>query len=409
MTDKQIENITKANGLVITKLENNKYEVGNFWKQENFTLVFDDDNHLHFLKGLQFPERLSAIYHVKKHKLEFIFGAVRKEENFLQRKIEFVFQGNVYKTYYDSPTQELIKISEAIGKSSNIDRDNESSRNLLGLSHFLEITKENKHILDTFTLVSFFVEGKSIVIENVMDLAKHINFYMGFYDRKSPYIIIHPEQSDDQNNKIPNKSDEPSTIVMNNVNNIALDLLYAARTASSIRLKYIFFYQILEYYAYYHMDSELKRELYKILKNPDIIEKAGYYSSLINEELRTKFQKDDKAKFTDLIKDYVSLKDLSIEFEAYIDTYNSDVEFEGGYVLQGMSIVNTEKKCDESNIFNIIADRLDKIRNVLVHIREKREAQGILPTAKNDKLLSPYLYLIQRIAEVVAIKYDNKD
>lgn len=410
MTDKQIERITKCNGLVIKKLENNKYEVGNFWKQEDFTLEFEEETNLRFLKDLLFPERLSAIYHSKKHKLEFIFGAVKKEEKFLQRKIDFIFHGEVYKTYYDSPSQELINISVALGKSSNIDIDNDSSRNLLGISHFMEVSKENKQILDTFKLVSFFVEGRSALKENViMDLAKHINFYMGFYDRKSPYIIIHPEQDVDQNNKIPNKKESPSTIVMNHVNNIALDLLYAARTASSIRLKYIFYYQILEYYAYYHMDSELKNDLYKILKNPDIIEKAGYYSGLINEELRTKFQKDDKAKFTDLIKDYVSLNDLSDELEVYLDIYNNDIEFEGGYILQGMSITKTSKKCDENNIFYNIADRLDKIRNVLVHIREKREAQGILPTVKNDKLLRPYLFLIQRIAEIVALKYEHRD
>ena len=49
-------------------------------------------------------------------------------------------------------------------------------------------------------------------------------------------------------------------------------------------------------------------------------------------------------------------------------------------------------------------DLLTKIRNVLVHAREKRESKGILPTRHNEAILRRYIPLIRRIAEQLALK-----
>ena len=69
---------------------------------------------------------------------------------------------------------------------------------------------------------------------------------------------------------------------------------------------------------------------------------------------------------------------------------------------------NKDNKKDLDNksteLIRSIVDRVDRIRNVLVHIRESRENKVILPTVKNNRNLTPYLYLIRRLAEYIAIR-----
>jgi hypothetical protein len=57
-------------------------------------------------------------------------------------------------------------------------------------------------------------------------------------------------------------------------------------------------------------------------------------------------------------------------------------------------------------MLSTIRKNIERIRNVLVHLREQRENKVILPTPDNDKKLLPYLYLIKRIAEKIAIQYE---
>ena len=59
----------------------------------------------------------------------------------------------------------------------------------------------------------------------------------------------------------------------------------------------------------------------------------------------------------------------------------------------------------KSQLITSIADRIERIRNVLVHIRESRENKVILPTRTNNRKLIPYMYLVRRIAETVAMRY----
>ena len=57
-------------------------------------------------------------------------------------------------------------------------------------------------------------------------------------------------------------------------------------------------------------------------------------------------------------------------------------------------------------ILNQVRLNIEKIRNVLVHLRESRENKVILPTEHNDQLLTPYLFVLRRIAEKVAMQFE---
>ena len=65
-----------------------------------------------------------------------------------------------------------------------------------------------------------------------------------------------------------------------------------------------------------------------------------------------------------------------------------------------------EKDRLKQELINSIADRIERIRNVLVHIRESRENKVIFPTRNNNRKLLPYLYLVRRMSEIIAMKYN---
>jgi RNA-binding protein YlmH len=58
------------------------------------------------------------------------------------------------------------------------------------------------------------------------------------------------------------------------------------------------------------------------------------------------------------------------------------------------------------NLLSTIRKNIERIRNVLVHLREQRENRVILPTPNNDNKLTPYLFIIKRIAEKMATQFE---
>ena len=249
--------------------------------------------------------------------------------------------------------------------------------------------------------------------EDHIELFKHINFYLSYFDRKSPTILIYDVSSCDQENTaIPCLTSGQNDLFPTNINcskkiwNAPLDLLETARNTSNIRLKYIFYYQVLEYYSYYYLENSMRRNLKNIINSPDILE-FDKYSQKIIEEFRnySKKYKEDITKLENLVEEFCTIDDIKIELENNIDCFINNTLFDGGFSSERIA-KNRDELFKQSELLKMIVRRIDKIRNVLVHARESRENKVISPTSKNSKLLLPYLFLLRRIAEVIAIRYE---
>lgn len=116
-------------------------------------------------------------------------------------------------------------------------------------------------------------------------------------------------------------------------------------------------------------------------------------------------QKDDSIKLEKTITENVSIEDIKNEIEANKEYFATDLEFEGGLkvnkILKDALSIESLKGDD----LILIKKNIEKIRNVLVHLRESRENKVILPTKSNDQQLLPYLFVLRRIAEKVAINF----
>jgi len=412
MDNEHLKKFLLLNKDVEIKEEVEHYNLCNLWYDNTFMCRFEKNTDFTPLDSISLPKELSAIIHKNTSKIEFIYDTILNDDEIKKRKFEFFYKGIKYKGYYDNISESLKLLATGFREIQN--RTDTSYRNLEKIRDFFKQETLPKYIQKYFEKrqpVSFFIEGE-IEKENceLFNLFKHLNFYMVFYDRKTPQILIFDEDQEQMKYKLPcisEKTPFPSTINLKSVDPILLDLLHVAKTTANIRMKYIFYYQVLEYCSYYYLNQDLKRRLNNVIKNPDILEKAESYSRVIIEEFKDYFkQNDDSSKLEKLIIDFCNYDDIKNEIECNWEYFAKNIEFDGGFNLPALIKNKEESENPPKTIMKEVKSNIDKIRNVLVHIRESRENKVIHPSKKNHDLLIPYLYLIRRISEVIAFRYE---
>jgi hypothetical protein len=428
--NKSLEIFKNANTTVEVVEETEHINLNKLWGDNSFMCRFGKTTDFKSIEDIELPYELSAIFHKSEQRLEFIFAPLSDDHHFLKRKTKFYYKGIEFETEFNEPTEALKILSVGFRK---LDSPNDSQyRNLEVFCDFFRTSDQNDQMKNYFKdkkPYSFFVKGDFKKIKNdFVPFCKHLNVYLRFFDRRAPIIAIVNNEPKSESFSIPcytNKSSFPEQINGNSIDPVAIDLLQVAQETGNGRLKYLFYYQVLEYFAYYYLDEELKRKLSNLLKSPDLLHNSSIYTRTIIEELKDySNHTSDKQKLTRLLSDYITVDDIANEVKCNIKNFTNDLEFDGHFKLS--AIISDEKLFDK--LFNdgkeskekkkerlksrtdfiiSIADRLDNIRNVLVHIRESRENKVILPTRGNNRKLIPYIYLIRRIAETIAIKYEG--
>ncbi|WP_299016480.1 hypothetical protein [uncultured Polaribacter sp.] len=397
--------------VVLEEVEENRVHIKNLWNDDSFLLRFNKDTDLTFLNSLYFPEELMASYSIEKGIIEVYAFPLDPNEELVKRSFTFNYKGNSYLCNWEKPTEDFEKIATAFREDKE-----ESKTSYRNLRQFRDYYRKDelpdflsKYFKDKEPF-NFFIKGNFKPIENeIVEFCRHLNFYMSYFDRLTPNVQIFQKSYKKENFKVPCYSlfdTFPDTINGTEIDNILLEIITVANSTTDNRLSFIFYYQILEYASYYYLKSDIKHKLTTLLKKPDISYNSEEYSKTIIEEFKNHFKNnDDKAKLEMLISEHVKLKDLKIELEDNIEYFSRKLEFEGGFKLD--PIMKNELTGIEQlpeNTIKIIKENIVSIRNSLVHLRESRENKVILPTAKNDDLLTPYLYVLRRISEKIIIE-----
>jgi hypothetical protein len=164
----------------------------------------------------------------------------------------FYFEGKEFKCEYKVPSDELRLLASGFRE---IEEDSSSSyRNLRKNRDFQRKDEMPKYVSKYFenrNPISFFITGDFEGINfNYKSLTKHFNFYVRFFDRKNPQIIIHEEKSTKEDYNTPCITSEkpfPKIITFNKIDPVLLDMFQISQETQNVRLKYIFYFQILEY------------------------------------------------------------------------------------------------------------------------------------------------------------------
>ena len=427
--DKNLELLKKNNPSIEIKEETEHLNIEHLWTDDTFMLRYSKGIDFTELIDIELPNELSAIFHKATQTLEVIYSPLPEKILHLSRKTTFFYKGIEFKTEFKEPSNQLILIAKGFKELEVAGESNH--RNLRQFRDFYREDQQTSQMKVYFSdkkPFCFYITGDFKKIKNeFIPFCKHLNIYIRFFDRKAPIINIINVEPKIEEYKIPCKTNEisyPEAIATNEIDQVALDLLHIANETGNPRLKYLFHYQVLEYFAYYYLDEELKRKLSNLLKSPDILHNYGNYSKIIIEELKDYTNNtSDKQKLTKLIADYLTVDDIQSEIKCNLKYFTNDIEFDGHFKLP--ALITDEKIFDKiyseaketkdkkkekerlrQELVNSIADRIERIRNVLVHIRESRENKVIYPTRNNNRKLLPYLYLVKRMSEIIAMKYN---
>src|SRR5436853_4168342 len=107
--------------------------------------------------------------------------------------------------------------------------------------------------------VSFFIDNLlSYEEEYLLSLSKHLNFYMGYFNRVSPQIEVRTASTLPTSVRSGPQTIEiiPPMITAVDLDPFLLDLNLAA-TFGDTRLRILYYYQILEYGAFYWVEDSV--------------------------------------------------------------------------------------------------------------------------------------------------------
>ena len=227
---------------------------------------------------------------------------------------------------------------------------------------------------------------------------------MQYYDRQTPSILIHSpncllEEPFKQLQFI--SPDFPAKIASNLKDSFLLDLALAAHQAET-RLQFLYYYQVLEYAAFYFLDYEVRNKLLKIIATPDIHSDPEKYLSRLFDAM-TDIKQSDEAKIVKVVETLCLPEIIWKEIENNLPFFSKRQEFAGGFVIEPFISENITLETFTNMWIPKTPDSLRKIRNALVHSRENRQGLLISPSRENDLKIRPWTSLIRRIAEQIII------
>ena len=222
--------------------------------------------------------------------------------------------------------------------------------------------------------------------------------------QKSPWILIHPAVSEDV---APVKELQfiemhfPTKISTCRKNPFLLDLAMAAHMAEG-RLSFLYYYQVLEYTAFYYVYSDVRREMLRVITMPDIHANPDRYISKLLDAMADTRQSDE-AKLNKIVETRCSPEIVWKELQQNLSYFSKRQEFEGGFVIEPFISEDMTLESFSTTWVPKMPDTLRKIRNALVHGRESRLGASISPTEANEIKIRPWIPVIRRIAQQVII------
>ncbi len=340
--------------------------------------------------------------------MEYIYAPIKEDNPYTSRGFEFILDGKVYNCQFKSSSERLMTLSKYF-----IPFEEESTsgyRNLWFYNMYVhpklrEHFKLEEDFFKNRTPISFFISGfEKFEEEKIVAVSKHINFYMSYYDRKSPTIIFHSAKTE-QSDKIKELqligTEFPKNISSSQKDPFLLDLYLAAYEAQT-RLRFIYYYQILEYAAFHYIDAETKQKIMKIIVSPDIhAYPERYIDSMV--EILSGYREQDEDKINKIVDLCCSPEIIWNEISENFSYFTQKQEFDGGFFIE--PFVSEEMTLNSfSRMWTPkIPVTLRKIRNALVHARESKLGSVISPSLENDIKLRPWNPIIRRIAEQVLI------
>jgi hypothetical protein len=359
------------------------------------------------LNMLRFPPRFSAVWHMDTQDLEFIFGTISVKDEMRNRSFTFEFGGKSLLCEFASASERLVHVANAARPTKPSPTE---QRNLGAIRPFarLRATLETRGEEPMLVLASFWIRKCDVPESELPNLARHLNFYMRYFDRASPIIVMHEEPVSRQVGRSTRflYGAFPSRISARVLDSYMLTLWDSGLPSSGPVRSFLYNYQILEYAAFYYLKEELARSIRRIVSSPDIVVRAEEASHRILDALVDE-RTPEEAKITSVVQQAVDPAALWAEIALNEAFFSEPTEFEGGFVLPALIKKGWAIEDFRAAWIPKLPDSFRKLRNALLHAREQRLSKCIAPTACNSVLLRPWSLLISIASSQIILFGDS--
>lgn len=382
------------------------------YADSQFSFDADDELAVLDLNALALSQQFDALFHYDSNTIEFIFGFLDPEspsaKEYMDRNFRLMFGGLNFNCSIAEPTDRLLRMARGFRRMPSVGS--------VGAGYQLTAFKDSQRIEHLPERGQKFFEGRvprSFFVQcdcpidqvDVEALTRHLNFLMQYYDRNSPQIIIRAKEEQTEADKVSPvrfiNDSFPQTLVAKEYDDVTLKLLEVA-AESEPRLAFLYYYQIFEYAGFHFIDAKAKSGIMQVLRDPavhdNLSRKIGDLFSALSDAAH-----NDDSRMLKVVEEVCDPVTLWKEIETRRDFYSKPTEFLGGFSVPALISSDLSEegwtKMWSPKLFN----QLTKIRNCLVHARERRENRVILPDSNNDQKIERYLPLIRRMAEQITL------
>jgi hypothetical protein len=355
------------------------------------------------LNAVRLPPRYSAIL-PDNGDIEFVFGPVTNNSDIATRRFTFRFRGREYVCEYASLSKELSLVANASRPAGPPSAT--AHRNLPNVRAFNRFQRAQPTAAGTseLSVLSFWIRGLDGNESTFDDLFRHLNFYMTYFDRASPRILIHEDpiaQEAEKRLKYP-VGNFPETVAGRQLDSYMLTLWEGAREAPDPVRRFLYSYQILEYAAFYYLREDVLAAVRRAVTAPEAPSRIEDVSRSVLEAIADD-KVSDEAKIVQVVQQAVDPAFLWLDIAPNEAFYSRDCAFDGGFSLPPLMKAGWKLEDFRAAWIPKVPDALRKIRNALVHAREQRQARCIAPSVANQHLLRPWSSLIDGIASQVIL------
>lgn len=377
------------------------------WGDDSLTLHIDPSSAavLDTLNAVVLPERLSAIYHRETKRLEFIYTAFEIKPQLAGRKFRFEHEGSTFECGFERCSDALLTLAEIIRPTNKPTITD--YRNMIPIGIYVAKQKNNALYEDIPTThpTSFWVHPVAWDEAYVVSLAQHLNFYMAYYDTKSPIVLFHTTKSEGisvQPQEQFRHGFFPANIKARSIDEELLHFWHASRQGDPAR-RYIYNYQILEYISHHILEAEIRSRMRKALSSPHVLDDLdGLVDSMLDASMSSKMY--DTQKVEHLLRKAVDPKIVWAEVERNIDLFSVSTIFDNGFEIRPLTKAGWSDSDFAMGWPAQFAKTLREIRNGLSHAKENRMEKGIPPTKENLRKLQAWTTLVS-VAATEAMLY----